>query len=238
MKISKVSRDGSIIYVCHSSFDEKKIPKTLGFVWNHVEKRWQTEHIQNAALLKKFADASLLAELEAVEVSPEDADRVAQVVQEVEKATQANPGRKPWLQRFEEVQRILSSTATASEDEELRLAVPVGSYILDVNGREQVFHVRVSKRTGLQYLTLGYQCEYIGHDRGYLRRLAKADLEAAGTRYGLATGQCWKCNRRLTDEISKLLGVGPECGEKQHAAYKATQTGSILTPVPSIDDVI
>lgn len=40
--------------------------------------------------------------------------------------------------------------------------------------------------------------------------LIQADTEAMG-RYGQEIGRCGKCNRHLTDETSRSLGIGPEC---------------------------
>lgn len=37
-----------------------------------------------------------------------------------------------------------------------------------------------------------------------------ADAEAMA-RYGIEIGQCGRCNRHLTDETSRSLGIGPEC---------------------------
>lgn len=37
--------------------------------------------------------------------------------------------------------------------------------------------------------------------------------EAAAIRYGQEIGRCYKCNRHLTDELSRQLGIGPVCRE-------------------------
>lgn len=44
-----------------------------------------------------------------------------------------------------------------------------------------------------------------------LEAIAKAGPEAAATLYGQELGQCSRCNRHLTDETSRALGIGPEC---------------------------
>lgn len=41
-----------------------------------------------------------------------------------------------------------------------------------------------------------------------------ADPQAAMTLYGTELKQCYRCNRTLTDEISRALGIGPECRSK------------------------
>lgn len=42
-----------------------------------------------------------------------------------------------------------------------------------------------------------------------------ADPAAAATLYGTELAQCYRCNRTLTDETSRSLGIGPECRSKQ-----------------------
>jgi hypothetical protein len=41
-----------------------------------------------------------------------------------------------------------------------------------------------------------------------------ADPRAAETLYGTELGKCCRCNRTLTDETSRALGIGPECRSK------------------------
>lgn len=41
-----------------------------------------------------------------------------------------------------------------------------------------------------------------------------ADPHAAEELYGTELGQCYRCNRTLTDETSRALGIGPECRSK------------------------
>jgi Family of unknown function (DUF6011) len=50
------------------------------------------------------------------------------------------------------------------------------------------------------------------HVAGILARIA-ADPDAAA-RYGREIGRCWMCNRHLTDETSRALGIGPDCRAK------------------------
>lgn len=47
--------------------------------------------------------------------------------------------------------------------------------------------------------------------RAALEAIMAAGIEAARTRYGVEVGSCWKCNRHLTDEESRRLGIGPDC---------------------------
>jgi hypothetical protein len=36
----------------------------------------------------------------------------------------------------------------------------------------------------------------------------------AGPRYGREIGRCYRCNRTLTDAVSRSLGIGPDCRSK------------------------
>lgn len=47
-----------------------------------------------------------------------------------------------------------------------------------------------------------------------LQRLQAEGVEVCGARYGIEIGSCYVCNRHLTDETSRALGIGPECRKK------------------------
>jgi hypothetical protein len=47
--------------------------------------------------------------------------------------------------------------------------------------------------------------------RKALEAILKTGVEEARTKYGIEIGRCWKCNRELTDETSRALGIGPVC---------------------------
>lgn len=40
------------------------------------------------------------------------------------------------------------------------------------------------------------------------------DIEAAAVLYGTELGRCYRCGRTLTDEVSRELGIGPDCRSK------------------------
>lgn len=46
-----------------------------------------------------------------------------------------------------------------------------------------------------------------------LRAIMEASPDKAKARYGQELGQCGECNRTLTDETSRALGIGPVCRE-------------------------
>lgn len=47
-----------------------------------------------------------------------------------------------------------------------------------------------------------------------LRAILRAQVQEAALRYGKEIGQCCRCNRHLTDETSRAMGIGPECVKK------------------------
>ena len=48
-----------------------------------------------------------------------------------------------------------------------------------------------------------------------LRKIREATPVVAGKAYADAIGSCYVCNRTLTDELSRSLGIGPVCRTKQ-----------------------
>jgi hypothetical protein len=48
-----------------------------------------------------------------------------------------------------------------------------------------------------------------------LEAIMELGIEEAGILYGTQLGRCMKCNRHLTDELSRALGIGPECRSRQ-----------------------
>lgn len=48
----------------------------------------------------------------------------------------------------------------------------------------------------------------------YLRKIVEAGIEEAAKAYGQNIGRCGRCNRTLTDEHSRAIGLGPECASK------------------------
>lgn len=48
-----------------------------------------------------------------------------------------------------------------------------------------------------------------------LDQIAEQGIEHSAVRYGVELGQCYACNRTLTDQESRELGIGPEC-RKRH----------------------
>jgi hypothetical protein len=50
-------------------------------------------------------------------------------------------------------------------------------------------------------------------DKALCRPTSGGDSDA-GPRYGREIGRCYRCNRTLTDAVSRSLGIGPDCRSK------------------------
>lgn len=50
--------------------------------------------------------------------------------------------------------------------------------------------------------------------RTALEAIVAAGVQQAGALYGQEIGRCYRCNRHLTDETSRALGIGPDCRSK------------------------
>lgn len=97
--------------------------------------------------------------------------------------------------------------------------VPGGHYAVESTGHNDLAFYRVDRPTegrwaGRVFVKLvvgGHPDQNVprGHVAGVLARIA-ADPDAAA-RYGRELGRCCRCNRHLTDETSRALGIGPEC---------------------------
>jgi hypothetical protein len=64
--------------------------------------------------------------------------------------------------------------------------------------------------------------------RAALEAIAAAGIEQARTRYGQEIGSCWKCNRHLTDDLSRELGIGPDCCEEVHGMTQEQRRAGLL----------
>lgn len=100
--------------------------------------------------------------------------------------------------------------------------VPAGHYaVVSATGNNDLDFFRVDKPTDGEWAGCMFVKRVIGGHpdqpvsknqwRKVLQRIVDADIEASRTLYGTTIGQCWRCNRHLTDETSRALGIGPEC---------------------------
>lgn len=100
--------------------------------------------------------------------------------------------------------------------------VPEGYYAVASGGHNDLLFVRVDRpekgkwagRTFLKMVVGGHPDSPIrdfARVRSILDRIIDAGVEAAAQLYGQEIGRCSHCNRHLTDEISRQLGIGPTC---------------------------
>lgn len=54
----------------------------------------------------------------------------------------------------------------------------------------------------------------VGQVADVLDTIIEEGIEDCAERYGIEIGQCYACNRHLTDEVSRGMGIGPECRRK------------------------
>lgn len=95
--------------------------------------------------------------------------------------------------------------------------VPAGHYAVD---RDGVSFYRIDVPTegrwaGYTFVKIQASDDFYpvrGRDAATVLAAIEADgIDACMARYGIEIGRCGKCNRTLTDETSRALGIGPVC---------------------------
>ena len=103
--------------------------------------------------------------------------------------------------------------------------VPAGHYAVpSLTGNNDLDFFRVDRPTEGRWAGRTFVKRVIGGKpdtpvrgstaRNALEAILNADPAKAAQRYGQEIGRCWKCNRHLTDETSRSLGIGPDCRSK------------------------
>lgn len=94
--------------------------------------------------------------------------------------------------------------------------VPAGRYAVDNDeGELRFYRVYISKSGFIKvYVLHGPDASEVPFRAamGILRKIEKDGVEKAAIRYGTEIGACSNCGRRLTNRISRELGIGPVCG--------------------------
>jgi hypothetical protein len=117
-----------------------------------------------------------------------------------------------------EVQNVFNYTTVGSSAPD----IPAGHYaVKSLTGNNDLDFYRVDRpqegrwagRTFVKRIIGGNPDEQV---RGKIARQALEAIQNAGPEeamalYGREIGQCGKCNRHLTDEKSRALGIGPVC---------------------------
>jgi len=122
-----------------------------------------------------------------------------------------------WLKSLSDKPREERS-AGYDNPERLAMGVPAGRYAVEAdNGELRFYKVWVSRdgkrlnvyvQHGPDESALRYQKGVIG----VLRKIKEYGIRKAAIRYGMEIGECSNCGRRLTNRISRELGIGPICG--------------------------
>jgi hypothetical protein len=103
--------------------------------------------------------------------------------------------------------------------------VPAGHYaVASLTGNNDLDFFRVDRPTDGRWAGRTFTKRVIGGKpnspvrgataRKALEAILAADPAKAAKRYADEIGRCSRCNRHLTDEISRQFGMGPECRSK------------------------
>lgn len=102
--------------------------------------------------------------------------------------------------------------------------VPEGRYAVEVDGKLRFFKVdrpsegKWAGRLFLNEVVGGQDSDgrgfpVKGGNRAVILGLLGEDTTAAASRYGREIGRCGFCHILLTDELSRAVGIGPDCAE-------------------------
>lgn len=122
-----------------------------------------------------------------------------------------------WLKEQPNKPRAQAVTTAAGKGGEA-VFVPAGRYAVEnAEGELRFYHVWRPKDNE------EVLCLYVLHGPdetriqgkamwSIIQKIADAGIEEAAVRYGHEIGQCSSCGRRLTNRVSRELGIGPVCG--------------------------
>lgn len=97
--------------------------------------------------------------------------------------------------------------------------IPVGRYAVNTAAGPLAFYrVAISKSGSYSVYVYAsdeqHRIQNEGAAKTILLKIEKVGIEQARTTFGVEMKSCWKCGRKLTDETSRSLGIGPECRAK------------------------
>jgi hypothetical protein len=195
-------------------YDTHKLPLT------HVEQHVQHQHTttqqhtaapSNAATAKQIAFLNKLIAERDVE-NPLVAALIARMSQTVSLSKREASSHIDAMLSVDRTPKTTAPKPTAA----VTADVPDGYYAVESTGHNDLAFYRIthSDKWGISaQLIVG------GHPDSFVRRVAlpsiveriAVDPTAAGKRYADEIGSCYRCNRTLTDETSRQLGIGPVC---------------------------
>lgn len=122
--------------------------------------------------------------------------------------------------------RGMDSLAARRQQPRVQLPdVPKGRYAVDAANGETTFYRIGRSQDGRTFIHLqhgGQESEVPFTSAGYatiLQSILDAGLYESAVRYGREIGQCGVCGIRLTNRLSRELGIGPICGGRVHADH-------------------
>lgn len=99
--------------------------------------------------------------------------------------------------------------------------VPEGHYAYPSSGSNDLSFVRVDRPTEGRWAGRTFVKQVIGghpdapvaraNVASVLASIVEFGVDLAAQTYGQEIGRCYRCNRHLTDETSRQLGIGPDC---------------------------
>jgi hypothetical protein len=113
---------------------------------------------------------------------------------------------------------IDGNATTQLNADRINIGVPAGRYAVENDlGELRFYNVWVSrdkKRLNV-YVAHGPDDSDLVHQKtvlGVLNKIKAAGIRECAIRYGMEIGHCSNCGLRLTNRISRELGIGPICG--------------------------
>lgn len=99
--------------------------------------------------------------------------------------------------------------------------VPAGYYAIPSGGHNDLVFLRVDRPTEGRWAGYTFLRMVVGGHpdrrvpraqvRGFLQAILDVGATKASQTYGREIGRCGRCNRHLTDEVSRAYGLGPTC---------------------------
>jgi hypothetical protein len=113
----------------------------------------------------------------------------------------------------------------ASERTHSSISIPAGHYaVASLTGNNDLDFFRVDRPTEGRWAGRTYVKRVVGGKpdskvfgktgEQVLQAIWDAGIGDSAKLYGTELGQCSRCNRHLTDELSRSLGIGPDCRNK------------------------
>jgi hypothetical protein len=116
------------------------------------------------------------------------------------------------------VTTIDGNATTQLNADRINVGVPAGRYAIEnEQGELRFYNVWISrdkKRLNV-YVLHGPDESDLKYQKTVMSILSKikaAGIRQCAIRYGMEIGECSNCGRRLTNRISRVLGIGPVCG--------------------------